>query len=59
MRGAVLVFHDMTREQEYIARLSWQASHDALTDLANRRAFEERLENALAGLAPARRRRMH
>jgi len=49
--GAVLVFHDMTREQEYDARLSWQATHDALTDLPNRRVFEERLERALAGLA--------
>jgi diguanylate cyclase (GGDEF)-like protein/PAS domain S-box-containing protein len=49
--GAVLVFHDMTREQEYMARLSWQASHDALTDLANRRVFEQRLERALAGLS--------
>jgi diguanylate cyclase (GGDEF)-like protein/PAS domain S-box-containing protein len=50
VRGAVLVFHDMTREQEYMARLAWQASHDALTSLANRRAFEERLERALSDL---------
>lgn len=49
--GAVLVLHDMTREQEFVARLSWQASHDPLTDLANRRVLEERLERALAGLA--------
>jgi diguanylate cyclase (GGDEF)-like protein/PAS domain S-box-containing protein len=50
VRGAVLVFHDMSREQEYMARLSWQASHDPLTSLANRRAFEERLERALSEL---------
>lgn len=49
--GAVLVLHDMTREQEFVARLSWQATHDPLTDLANRRVLEERLERALAGLA--------
>ncbi len=49
--GAVLVFHDMTREQEFISRLSWQATHDALTDLANRRMFEEQLAKALAGLS--------
>jgi diguanylate cyclase (GGDEF)-like protein len=49
--GAALVLHDMTREQEFMARLSWQATHDPLTDLANRRVFEERLERALAGLA--------
>ncbi len=50
-RGAVLVFHDMTSEQAFIDRLSWQASHDALTDLANRREFERRLEETLARLA--------
>jgi len=35
--GAVLVLHDMTQERQYIANLSWQATHDALTGLANRR----------------------
>ncbi|MCY1344402.1 diguanylate cyclase (GGDEF) domain protein [compost metagenome] len=45
--GAVLVFHDMTRERQYIANLSWQASHDALTGLANRREFDRRLQQAL------------
>ncbi|SED51072.1 PAS domain S-box-containing protein/diguanylate cyclase (GGDEF) domain-containing protein [Rhizobiales bacterium GAS188] len=45
--GAVLVLHDMTSERELIARLSWQASHDALTGLANRREFESRLGSAL------------
>ncbi len=48
--GAVLAFHDMTREQDYIERLSWQASHDALTGLANRRDFESRLELEIAEL---------
>ncbi|MDN0077082.1 EAL domain-containing protein [Crenobacter sp. SG2303] len=42
--GVVLVFHDMTRERQYIASLSWQASHDALTGLVNRREFEHRLK---------------
>jgi len=45
--GAVLVLHDMTSEKKYIARLSWQASHDSLTKLANRREFEHRLEKVL------------
>ncbi|WP_043289022.1 PAS domain S-box protein, partial [Pseudomonas taiwanensis] len=33
--GIVLVLHDMTQERQYIANLSWQATHDALTGLAN------------------------
>ncbi|WP_422416315.1 EAL domain-containing protein [Pseudomonas sp. GZD-222] len=54
--GIVLVLHDMTQERQYIANLSWQATHDALTGLANRREFEYRLEQALNALArkPAR-----
>ena len=51
--GAVLVLHDRTRERDLIGRLSWQASHDALTGLANRRQFETDLENRLDGLARA------
>lgn len=49
--GAVLVFHDRTKEQEFMAQLSWQASHDTLTSLANRREFEARLNASLAALA--------
>ncbi|WP_315925192.1 EAL domain-containing protein [Mesorhizobium sp. SP-1A] len=48
--GVVLALHDMTRERDYINRLSWQASHDALTGLANRREFERRLEKTIAAL---------
>ncbi|EJE49873.1 PAS domain S-box/diguanylate cyclase (GGDEF) domain-containing protein, partial [Acidovorax sp. CF316] len=43
-KGVVLVLHDVTREQHYVEQLSWQASHDALTGLVNRREFEHRLE---------------
>ncbi|TIP31642.1 MAG: hypothetical protein E5X77_44365, partial [Mesorhizobium sp.] len=46
--GCVLALHDMTREQDYIERLSWQASHDALTGLVNRRDFENRLAGAIS-----------
>lgn len=52
--GAVLVLHDMTREREFVAQLSWQASHDTLTGLANRREFELRLERALDKLSHQR-----
>ena len=53
--GAVLVLHDMTIEQEYLSRLAFQASHDALTGLANRREFERQLEMALPRVDPASR----
>ena len=41
--GVVLVFHDVTQARELANQLSWQASHDPLTHLPNRRVFEERL----------------
>jgi diguanylate cyclase (GGDEF)-like protein len=40
-----------TTEQEFVAQLSWQASHDALTGLVNRREFETRLGTALDRLS--------
>jgi diguanylate cyclase (GGDEF)-like protein len=46
--GAVLVFHDMSRERQYAARLAHLASHDPLTGLLNRREFERRLTTTLA-----------
>jgi diguanylate cyclase (GGDEF)-like protein/PAS domain S-box-containing protein len=45
--GVVLVLHDVRREREYASQLSYQASHDALTGLINRREFEHRLSLAL------------
>src|SRR5262249_4415188 len=49
--GAVLVFHDVSQERQYAAKLSYQASHDPLTGLINRREFEHRLGLALASAA--------
>ena len=46
--GVVLVMHDQTRERAFLHDLAWQASHDALTGLLNRREFETRLERLLA-----------
>ncbi|NJN22254.1 MAG: diguanylate cyclase [Leptolyngbya sp. RL_3_1] len=43
MIGAVMVFHDVTQSRELQQQLSWQASHDALTDLPNRWQFEQEL----------------
>lgn len=45
--GVVLVFHDVQEQRELKHELSFQASHDALTGLINRREFERRLEQAL------------
>ena len=45
--GAVLVFHDVTHAHTMAAEMTYQASHDALTGLINRREFERRLEHAL------------
>ncbi|WP_341503908.1 EAL domain-containing protein [Gallaecimonas sp. GXIMD4217] len=41
--GAVLVFQDVTESQEMLRQLSHSASHDALTGLPNRTAFEREL----------------
>jgi diguanylate cyclase (GGDEF)-like protein/PAS domain S-box-containing protein len=49
--GVVLVLHDISRERQYAARLSYQASHDALTGLINRTEFERRLALALQSAA--------
>ncbi len=46
--GVVMVFHDVTQSREMAHKLSWQAAHDVLTGLVNRREFENRLQNALA-----------
>ena len=45
--GGVLVFRDVSAARESAERLSWQASHDALTGLFNRKEFDRRLEDAL------------
>jgi diguanylate cyclase (GGDEF)-like protein/PAS domain S-box-containing protein len=45
--GAVIVVHDVTRERRLKRALSYQATHDALTGLINRREFDVRLHDAL------------
>ncbi len=49
IRGAVLVFRDVTESHALASQLAWQASHDALTGLVNRREFERRLTHVLEG----------
>jgi diguanylate cyclase (GGDEF)-like protein/PAS domain S-box-containing protein len=45
--GTVIVFSDVSRERRMKRLLSYQAAHDALTGLINRREFESRLNSAI------------
>jgi len=45
--GAVMVFHDVSEERRLQRALTYQATHDALTGLINRREFEQRLNDVL------------
>ncbi len=47
--GAVMVLQDVSASRELMKKLSYNASHDALTNLQNRTSFEKRLKNAIAG----------
>jgi len=46
--GAVVIFRDVTESRRISQQLSWQASYDPLTGLANRREFERYLRRAVA-----------
>jgi len=46
--GAVVALRDVTSAREMERKVSWQATHDELTGLVNRREFERRLSDALA-----------
>ena len=45
--GAVVIMHDVTEMRGLTRRISYQASHDALTGLANRSEFERRVLEAI------------
>ena len=45
--GAVVLLHDVTELRGLARQMSYQATHDALTGLVNRREFEGRLEEAI------------
>jgi len=44
--GAVILLHDVTELRGLHRQMSYQATHDALTGLVNRREFEHRLDEA-------------
>jgi diguanylate cyclase (GGDEF)-like protein/PAS domain S-box-containing protein len=48
VRGIVGNYRDVSERKVLEAQLAFQASHDALTGLANRALFRDRLEHALA-----------
>ena len=43
VHGMIVVFHDVSQIRAMAQQLIWQASHDALTGLVNRREYERRL----------------
>jgi len=45
--GCVVVLHDVSEIRGLTRQMSYQASHDPLTGLVNRREFERRLDEAL------------
>src|ERR1700730_7329755 len=45
--GAVVLLHDVTEMRGLARQMSYQATHEALTGLVNRREFERRLEEAI------------
>ncbi|HET7810788.1 MAG TPA: EAL domain-containing protein [Steroidobacteraceae bacterium] len=49
LAGAVVLLHDVTELRGLHRQMSYQAAHDALTGLVNRREFERRLEEAAEG----------
>ena len=52
--GTVLVLHDVSRARKMAKQLSYQASHDELTGLFNRREFERRLGKTMSETEPGR-----
>lgn len=54
LTGVVIVFHDATEARSLSRRISYQASHDALTGLANRSEFELVITQALMAARSAR-----
>lgn len=48
VRGAVLVFRDVTQQRRQFNEIRWRASHDSLTGLVNRAEFGQRLRRTLA-----------
>lgn len=48
--GSVMVFRDVTEKRTMERNLNWQAKHDPLTGLINRREFDNRLNKIITSL---------
>jgi diguanylate cyclase (GGDEF)-like protein/PAS domain S-box-containing protein len=53
--GAVVVLHDVTDLRGLARQLAYQAGHDPLTGLINRREFEDRLQHVVRGVRDGQR----
>jgi diguanylate cyclase (GGDEF)-like protein/PAS domain S-box-containing protein len=51
LRRIIMTVRDVTEEKTAEERIRWSASHDALTRLANRGLFQEKLDLAIRGAA--------
>lgn len=49
-KGSVIAFRDITERKNMENKLRWQATHDPLTKLSNRRYFEEQIVKEVARL---------
>lgn len=48
--GAVITFRDVTEQRQLTQKLAYQAAHDSLTGLLNRKEFENRLSKILTSM---------
>ena len=53
LTGVVAVLSNVSEKRKLEHEVRWQATHDSLTNLANRRAFEEALHQAVASARSA------
>ena len=45
--GVIMVFSDVSEQRQLSTQIAYQASHDFLTELVNRREFDSRLKRVL------------
>lgn len=48
LTGSVMIFRDVTEKRSMEKSLNWQAKHDPLTGLINRREFDSRLDKIIS-----------